>query len=183
MLANNGFSNRDIERITKNIIDKWYNQPNNNTPAQEEIKLFYKGLFSNMHQEDERAIKQIVKRNVKPVNPEARIKFTIYYKSKKTSHLLLKNSPKQDDDPLKKSHVIYRYSCKKGNCAALTSTYIGMTTTKLGSRLTNHRYLKAPKNHMEKENNIIITKEDLDNNTEILATCSQIHVDFQFWKH
>ena len=76
VLANNGFSNRDIERVTKNIIDKWYNQKNNNTPVQEEMKLFYKALFSNMHQEDERVIKQIVKRNVKPVNPEAKIKLS-----------------------------------------------------------------------------------------------------------
>ena len=47
-----------------------------------------------------------------------------------------------------------------------------MTANKLGSSLTNHRYLGAPKNHMKKEHNINITKEDLENNTEILATCS-----------
>ena len=78
VLTNNCFPNRDIKSVTKNIINKWYNEQTNNTTAQVEIQIFYKALFSSIHQEDERVIKQIVKRNGKPVKQEARIKLTVY---------------------------------------------------------------------------------------------------------
>ena len=170
VLINNGFPSQEIERTTRKIIDKWYQETN--VPNGEEIKLYYRSIFSSQYQEEERAMRQIIKRNVKPTNPETKLKFTIYYKNKKTSHLLLKNSPKEDENPLQRSHVIYRFTCTKGNCAALQSSYIDMTTVKLGNRLTNHRYLGAPKNHMKNEHRINITKEDLETNTEVLASCN-----------
>ncbi|KAG0713602.1 hypothetical protein GWK47_015845 [Chionoecetes opilio] len=44
--------------------------------------------------------------------------------------------PKPDEETKQKSHVVYRGTCKRGNCEVLPSSYIGMTTTKL-SRLAN----------------------------------------------
>ena len=171
VLLNNGFSNKDINRNIKNSVDKWY-RGDDKTNDKEEIIIYYRATFSTQHQEEERIMQQIIKRNIKPINPEAKLKLTIYYKNKKASQLLLKNSPKHDENPLNRSHVIYRFTCTKGNCATLPSAYIGMTTMKLGNRLSSHRYLGAPKNHMKNQHQITITKEDLETNTEILATCT-----------
>ena len=64
VLTNNGFPNKDIERVTRKIIDKWYNPQDINTTAPEEIKIFYKALFSNIYQEDERVMQQIVQKTL-----------------------------------------------------------------------------------------------------------------------
>ena len=173
VLSNNGFGNNDIQRVTKKIIDNWYKDNSENQQGQEIIKVFYRSLFSSAHEEDERIMKKIFKKNIKAVNPTTRIQLVIYYKSKKTSHLLLRNSPPhQEQDALQRSHVIYRYSCKRGNCAALPTTYIGMTTMKLADRLKSHKYAGAPKNHMRHEHHENITKEHLEGNTEVLASCN-----------
>ena len=92
----------------------------------------------------------------------------IYYQNKKTSNLLLKNNTRQTDD-LQKSHVIYKYTCKFGDCATQPSTYIGMTTMKLSRRLSYHLSSGAPKSHHKNVHNTILDRETLDENTEILA--------------
>ena len=172
LLANNGFKNRDIQRITKRVIDKYHMKDEEDPSSSEDIKIYYRAVFSNAYREDERIMKQIINRNVKPTNPEDRINFIIYYKSKRTSQFLLRNSPQQEKDVLQCSHVVYRFTCNRGNCAALPSSYIGMTTVKLADRLANHKYNGAPKQHLQQEHNINITKDDLQSNTEVLISCS-----------
>ena len=167
--VNNGFSSIDIDKVTKNILNKWYRHDSKESPC-EVIKIYYKGIFSTAYKEDERIMKHVIKKNVRPTNPEAKINFIIYYKSKKTSHLLLKNSPNQEIDTLHKSHVVYKYTCSKGNCEVLPSTYIGMTTTKLERRLTCHLYAGALKNHNTHEHGTLPKKQDFQDNTEVIAT-------------
>ena len=173
VLTNNGFKSSDIERATKKILDKWYKDDDQGSQQdQETIKVYYRSLFSSAHEEDERIIKKIFKKNVKPLNPTTRVQLVIYYKSKKTSQLLMRNSPYQEQEALQRSHVIYRYTCNRGNCAALPSTYIGMTTMKLVERLKSHKYAGAPKSHMRQDHQANISKEDLEGNTEVLASCN-----------
>lgn len=119
-------------------------------------------------------MKQIIKKNVTPTNKEKRINLIIYYKSKKTSHILLRNSPDKEQDKAQQSHVVYRISCNQGNCAALNTSYIGMTTVKLSRRLTYHLASGAPKSHMRKEHNKTLTREMLEKNTEIITTCTDM---------
>ena len=158
--------------MTKKIIDKWYKDNDENQQEQENIKIYYRSLFSSAHEEDERIMKKIFRKNIKPVNPSTRVQLVIYYKTKKTSQLLLRNSPHQEQDALQRSHIIYRYTCNRGNCATLPSTYIGMTTMKLADRLKSHKYAGAPKSHKREQHQENITKEDLEENTEILASCN-----------
>ena len=170
VLVNNGFSDADVKRCTKKIIDKWYNS--NNTPGdKEDIVIFYKAFFSTAYKEEERIMKQIVSRNVKPTSPDKKVKLHIYYNNKKTSHLLLKNSPAQKNETTQKSHVVYKFSCKRGNCEVLNNSYIGMTTTKLSRRLTFHLAAGAPKKHLREEHGTQLTREILEENTEILEIC------------
>ncbi|XP_076056346.1 uncharacterized protein LOC143034295 [Oratosquilla oratoria] len=171
VLLNNGFDKKDIETITKKIIDRWYHTQQDTTEKKEDIKIYYRAFFCMAYKEDERILKQIIKRNVKPTNPEKRINVVIYYKSQKTSHLLLRNSPNMIKEPTQQSHVIYRFTCKRGNCATLPSTYVGMTTMKLSRRLSYHLSSGAPKTHLRQEHHENITRQMLTENTEIITTC------------
>ena len=81
-------------------------------------------------------MRDIITKNVHPINPEERIKLIIYYKSQKTSQLLLRNRPHQDKTPLQQDHVIYRHNCNNVDCGP--HSYIGMTRTRLTRRLTLH---------------------------------------------
>ena len=80
ILINNGFSNKDVERSTKKILERWYNNdnPSGPKPANEDsIKIYYKSFFSTAYKEDERIMQQIIKRNVKPIDPNTQIKLII----------------------------------------------------------------------------------------------------------
>ena len=117
-------------------------------------------------------MRQIVKKKVTPTDPNKKLLFTIYYKNKKTSDLLLRNSPKIEKKEIQKSNVIYRYTCSRGICEALPSTYIGMTTMKLTRRLSYHLNNGAPKNHAQKMHKVKLERAHLNENTEIIATCN-----------
>ena len=54
------------------------------------------------------------------------------------------------------------------DCAHQNNTYIGLTTTTLSRRLTMHLASGGPKQHAQDNHNIILTREDLVNNTNIL---------------
>ncbi|KAG0712243.1 hypothetical protein GWK47_018917 [Chionoecetes opilio] len=173
VLINNGFSERDINRRqTQKILENWYNP--NATKKSQDITIFYRAFFSTAHHEEERIISQIVHRNVKPADQERRIKLQIYYKNKNTSNLLLRNSPSQTQETKQKSHVVYRITCKRGNCEVLPSSYIGMSTTKLSRRLTCHLTSGAPKSHLIEQHGIIITRTFLEENTELVDMCADV---------
>ena len=173
VLLNNGYKQEDIDRQVRRIIDLWYH-PRDNISKREEIKLYYRAYFSTACKEEERIIKQIIRRNVKPTNPEKRLNLIIYYKSKKTSHLLLRNSPKMRTEPTQQSCVVYRFTCARGNCEALPSTYIGMTTMKLSRRLSYHLTSGAPRNHLRQEHRTELTREILVEGTDIITTCPDV---------
>ncbi|XP_076034579.1 uncharacterized protein LOC143021171 [Oratosquilla oratoria] len=177
VLINNGFSEKDIRRQTSKIIDNWYKNGSSNQHKENnnnKINLYYKGTFSTAYKEEERIMKKIIKQNIKTTDPDKILNFIIYYKSKKTSHLLLKNSPQQHTETLQKSHVIYRFNCNRGDCETLPSSYIGMTSMKLSRRLSYHLSSGAPKNHLKQIHNVTLTREILENGTEILDTCNDV---------
>ena len=106
VLLANGYNKDDIEKQTNKILDNWYNNKESNKV--EYIKLYYKSHFSTKYTEDERIMRQIVKKNVAPTDPNKKLLFTIYYKNKKTKDLLLRNSPKKKFRKRKsKSRMLY----------------------------------------------------------------------------
>ena len=135
----------DIDKQVKKEMNDWYSEKEHS--KEECIKLYYKAHFSSEYKEEERIMRQIIKKNVKPTDPQKRLSFTIYYKNMKTSNLLLRNSPKQETDKMHQSHVIYRYTCSQGDCETLPSSYIGMTTMRLTRRLSYHLSAGAPMIH------------------------------------
>ncbi|MPC08673.1 hypothetical protein E2C01_001266 [Portunus trituberculatus] len=153
----------------KKILNKWYNA-NATTAEDNDIFLFYWAFYSSVHKE-ERIMTRIVKNNVKPTDPCRKVKLQIYYKNKKFIHLLLKNSPDTKREAMQKSYVVYRVTCKPGNCEVLPTTYIGKTTTRLSRQQTLHLSAGATKNHLQQEHNITITRKQLEDNTDIIDSC------------
>ncbi len=67
--------------------------------------------MSQDYKAEERIIKDIIYRNVKPVDPEKkkkRLQLTIYYKSMKTSNLLIRNRPTQTRTALQQDNFRQR---------------------------------------------------------------------------
>ena len=51
------------------------------------------------YKKDEVIMRRIVSSNVAATDPDSEINLIIYYKNKKTSQMLMKNSPRVDEDP------------------------------------------------------------------------------------
>ena len=112
-------------------------------------------------------MKDIITRNVKPTNENARITITIYYQTRKTSQLLLHNRPQQCKTPLHENHVIYQHTCISKECGPCS--FIGMTRTTLSRRLTCHLSSGAIKEHHKGRNHHQLTRQALNENTFILV--------------
>ena len=92
LLVNNGYSNSEVQAKLRRIIDAWYKGPPPPTTHEgTNHKIFYKSHMTSKYKEDERAIKHIIHRNVTPIEADDKLSIVIYYRSKKTSSLLMKN--------------------------------------------------------------------------------------------
>ena len=100
-LVNNGYSNKDILHITRHTLVQWYNQEDRPDDGRRKIKLFYRNFMHSNYKRDEAALHDIINSHVAMTDPESMIDLIIYYKNRKTSQLLMKNSPQMDSDPLK----------------------------------------------------------------------------------
>ena len=118
--------------MKRKAADQWYTQENRSDDGGNEIKLFYRNFMHSNYKQDEAAIRNIISNNVSATDPDSAIHLIIYYKNKRTSQLIMKNSPRMDSDPLKKHGVVYHIICPEKGC---NHSYIGMTTTRLSKRL------------------------------------------------
>jgi hypothetical protein len=126
--------------------------------------------MSEAYQTDERVLGGIIHRNVKCRIDNSKLDIRIYYKSKNTSNLIMKNNLTKKPDTLQTTNVIYEYSCPEEDCQLLQNMkYIGMTTTTLSRRLTCHLTSGAPKQHMLLNHDILLTRRMLVTNTKIIS--------------
>jgi hypothetical protein len=169
VLINNGFLCSEIQDQIAEKMKIWHS---NDTPPPDDkpppITLYYKNYMSNAYQEDEKIMKDIIKRGVESTTPQQPVKLLIYYKNKKTSELVIRNNPIKRTTDLKQSSVVYEYSCPLGDCK-LQSKYIGMTETTLSRRLTCHLTAGAPKIHTQQVHGERLTRTMLEENTIILS--------------
>ena len=168
VLVNNGYSNSDVSQTIKRYLDKWYNRQDTPKEDNTSIQLYYRGYMSTDYRTEEKVMKDIIYKNVKPTNEDTRITLTIYYKTRKTSQLLLRNRPATRKTPLQEDHVIYQHTCNSKECGPCS--YIGMTRTTLSRRLTCHLSSGAIKEHYSGRNHNRLTRQDLNENTIILDT-------------
>ena len=101
----------------------------------------------DIDEKDEKAIRDIVTKNVTPVQPDYRIRLKIYYKTPRTSSLIMRNN-QQNMTTLQETNVVNRFQCTTGDCATRNVYYIGLTTTSLSRRLTMHLQDGGPKTHL-----------------------------------
>ena len=170
LLVNNGYSNREVQAKLRRIIDGWYQGLPPASPTEEGTthKIFYKSHMSTKYKEDERAIKDIIRRNVTPRESNDKLSIIIYYRSKKTSSLLMKNDTAPRPVGVRRSHVVYKFTCPEEDCTPLAS-YVGMTTTTLSRRLTLHLQQGGPKEHLQTIHGRSLDRETIVNQTEIIA--------------
>ena len=139
------------------------------TPEQtSKISLYYRNHINTAYQTDERVLKDIIKRGVRPTEMNTTTDLRIYYKNFKTNSLIMKNNLCAKKRPLDKCNVIYQYSCQIANCQSQASTYIGMCSTSLSRRLTMHLANGSIKNQTRNEHNEALTRDMLVENTTIL---------------
>ena len=117
-----------------------------------------------LYKRNEKSIKEIINNNVKVINANDRLKVIIYYQSTKTRDLVMKNnmSPKLRD--LARTHLIYDFTCKTGECKHLPQQqvrYSGLTTCTLSRRLSLHLQKGAMRTHYESCHGRSITRAEI----------------------
>ena len=130
--------------------------------------------MNSNYKRNEKAIRDVINNNVRLINQGERLQVVIYYKSIKTSNLIMKNnlSPKLRD--LARTNLIYDFTCKTGECEHLPihkRRYSGLTTCTLSRRLTFHIQKGAIRKHFESCHGRNITRAEIVDMTK--ARCYQ----------
>ena len=91
ILLKNGYDKEIIDsEIRKFLNTKFENNISENKKTA--IKLFYKGQYHKNYKQDESVLKEIIKKGVIPKDKTKYINLSIYYKTKKSSQLVMKNN-------------------------------------------------------------------------------------------
>ena len=170
ILINNNFSNSEVDAEIRLFLRNLNNQTRNENDNKNIHTLYYKNYINCNYQKDEKVLKQIIKDNITMKNNEEQLKLLIYYKTMKTSNMVMKNNLGRKVRDLSKTNVIYDYRCKKGGCEHLPIrdiTYSGLTTCTLSHRLTFHLQDGAIKQHNIQKHHIKITRKEIETFTSI----------------
>ena len=175
MLVNNGYSNTDFDIISRDMISKHMDRDTTTaartqTQTINDVTLYYKNTLTPAWKKDEKVIRDIVTKTIRPVNQNDRIRLVIYYKSPRTASLVMRNDSTKTTT-MKQTDVVYRFKCTSGDCATRNVYYIGHTTTSLSRRLTMHLQEGGPKMHLWTQHKTRLTRQLLTDNTTIVMTC------------
>ena len=167
ILVNNGYTNTMVDREIRKH-QRRLTQPRN--PATDIVHtVYYCNQMSRAYKEDERALRGIIKRNVRCREPDHRLNLVIYYKNRKVRNLIMDNNPTRKRSALQQVNVLYEFKCPQEGCKLLPNVrYVGFTRTTLSRRLTMHLGSGAPKDHMNNEHGIHLTREQIVENTAII---------------
>ena len=162
ILVNNGYSNRLID----NEIHKFLRKEASPQPPQTFTthKVFYRGFMNSNYKRHEKSMKDIITNNVKVIQNNDRLQLVIYYKSVKTSNLVMKNNLSPKLRELARTNLIYDFTCTTGECMHLPiqqRRYSGLTTCTLSKRLTFHIQKGAIRKHFESCHGRNITRAEI----------------------
>jgi len=153
------FINKCIDEYHKTIEER------NHREIKPKIKVYYENQFNEQYKKDEKIIKEIVKKHVKPNDPNEELKVIIYYKNLKTKNLIMKNDISQNQDNMLKNWSIYKYKCHVEDCELRNPTYVGQTRNTIRKRLEQHCNDGAIKEHLQNSHKISPIQKDLEDNT------------------
>ena len=113
--------------------------------------------MTQSHRTDEKVLREIIHRNVK-CNDEDKLRLIIYYKSKRSKQLIMKNNSTRKEVDLPQTNILHEYSCPQDDCRLLqTVKYIGMTLTAFSRRITMYIQSGVIEIHM-REAHITLTR-------------------------
>ena len=172
-LVNNHYSCQEIDKEIRSALHKFMTNSTQGKQARDgqgQIhKVYYKNQMSPNYNEDEKALKKIIKTNVVPRNDNDKLQVVIYYKNRRASNLVMTNC-EREKVKLKATNVVYAFKCTYGDCEPRPdAVYIGHTTTSLSRRLTCHLQSGTPLQHMQDAHGRKLTRSDLTTNTTIIA--------------
>ena len=181
ILVNNGYSNNTFDTILRHQLNKFLtsDRQENNNSNNRDITVYYCNTFTPAYKHDEKAIKDIISKTCTPTDNYDQLRVVIYYKSPKSSNLIMRNNINASRDIMAKTNVVYQYRCTTGNCASLNVCYVGLTRCTLDRRITNHVNEGGPKQHHWNQHGKAITKEEIKDNISVIAACSdkrRLHV-------
>ena len=122
--------------------------------------------MSSNYKHDEKRLKAILSKHVKPVDPENRIRLFIYYRNFKVRNLFIRNNPNCEN---KDYYVVYKWKCNQGQCNLTDTSYIGYTTNTVKERMRCHAQSGAINRHLKSKHNLKLTTDQLVKNTSILT--------------
>ena len=114
MLINNNFPNYLVDQVTKELINKkqdnkLHAQSKRDTANTEQrnnqVEFYYQNQMTSNYKQAEKELTTIINSNIETTN-EAKLKFNIYYKSRKVKNLFIRNNPNKPDQPF---NVVYQY--------------------------------------------------------------------------
>ena len=111
----------------------------NNLNHKQSINLYYKNQFHINYKIDENILKNLIHKNVLPIDPIKKVRLIIYFKKFKTSNLIISNSTSPSTALLDRTNIGYFIKCSLGECVSQeNSAYVVFTTTTPFRRLTMH---------------------------------------------
>ena len=170
ILINNGYSNSEVDMEIRKFLKSFRSETISQNENSKTHTLFYRNFMNSSYQKDEHILKEIIKDNVTTKNSEDKLKLVIYYKTMKTSNMVMRNNLGSKVRELSKTDVIYDYRCKKGDCENLPIrevTYSGLTTCTLSRRLTYHLQDGAIQRHNIGKHHVKVTRKEIEAFTRI----------------
>ena len=168
ILVNNGFSNKLVDNEIKNFLKRDIDK--RPKEVEEVHNLYYQNYMNSGYRQDEVALKEIIKDNIKIKKQNGRIKLVIYYKTRKSSQFFMKNNNGPKTRDLATTNVIYDFNCQKDECLHLNqpkTTYTGATTCTLSRRISLHLQNGAILSHSEGIHRTKPTRKDFEEWTKI----------------
>ena len=164
-LINNNYTNTMVDQEIKKFLTQKETQ---NTKRNKNIlPIYYESQMHANYKTEERIIKKIIYDNTKCINPDNKLELRIYYRNKKTSQLIMRNNLNPPPSCLQQTNVVYEFTCPMSH--SQVTKYIGFTQTTLSQRLTSHGQNGSIWNHFKEIHNNKPTREQLTNNTNIIA--------------
>ena len=102
------------------------------------IKLYYKNQFYSNYKIDEHVLKNLIQKNVLPIDPTKKLWLIVYYNKFKTTNLIISNNSSPSTE-LDRTKLVYMFKYPLGDSVFKeNNTYVGLTTTTLSRQLTVH---------------------------------------------
>ena len=173
LFTNNNYPLSVVESVIHKFISEKVTSSDNSTVSKpDSIELYFKNQMTLNYKQDEKQLKTILSKNLKPIDSNKKIRLVIYYKSKKLKNLFIKNNVhSKNRETGQQHHCVYQYSCSRDGCNS-TQTYIGYTTCTIFNRFKMHTQnsssIKKDLSDLHQKNKI--SAADLILNTKILKS-------------